>query len=198
LKRRKKQVEVEQETARVFCALTLDRETIIDVDNATEAMRRSLLPAFRFVRLGSWHITLRFYGDVEVDKLDALGDALAKCAGPPVPVELRAVGAFPDMRSPRVLWVGVKAQTKALDELYWEVNATSRRLGYGGEPRRFTPHITIARAREGGAHPVARELTPLLDTSFRTSVLREMVLYQSTLTDEGPRYQALRRFELKP
>lgn len=194
VKRRRRPQSGPVETVRTFCALPLDPEAVVAVDNAISGPR-SRLPDFRWVPPQRWHITLKFYGDTREDVLDELGNALATIAGDEIPIELRAMGAFPHMRSPRVLWVGVRETGALLTGLYRRVNDVSARFGFELEDRRFRPHLTVARVR-GGSHPVARELTPLMDTSIGFTTLQELHLYRSDRHPDGPVYSTVRRIRL--
>jgi len=76
------------------------------------------------------------------------------------------------------------------------VNAASAALGFELEDRRFRPHVTVARSKRAGAHPVVRELTALLDAPIHMTCLRELVLWRSELSPQGPTYTPIRRIPL--
>lgn len=194
---RKRKTGGEPEMQRLFAGLALHPTARDAIEKAIEGPRKRL-PSFNWQAADKWHITLQFLGLAPVDRIEALAQALADCRDGRIPVELRAMGAFPDMRGPKVLWVGVKDQTKGLVELHRRLIAATGKLGFESDGRRFTPHITVARARGGPGHPVARELTPLLDTTICQTVLSELVLFRSVLGEGGASYTPLKRFELGP
>ena len=195
VRRRKKKAKRDEHLVRTFCALTLDPETTAILREALNKTHHSLSRSFSWVRPESWHITIKFFGDVPQSELSRISDSLKVIAAStgPVPVDLRAVGAFPDMRTPKLLWTGVQELGKArrLEGLYRDVNLSAKRMGYAEETRRFKPHVTLARAKGSTHYPVARELTPLMDTAFHSTVLRKLVLFKSVRGQDGAEYTPL-------
>lgn len=195
VRRRRKRPDTAPDQVRAFCALPLDEATRDALRAAIEPARERLR-AFRWVPSANWHVTVKFFGDIDLGGVDALAEALAGAATGPVGLEFRAMGAFPDMRNPRTLWIGVKCPDNRLKQLHQRVNDACAGLGYQLDTRRLRPHLTVARPSKLTPHPVARELTPLMDASIATTVARELVLYRSVLTSDGPIYTPLRRIPL--
>ena len=166
-------------------------------------MYRTLEPArrkldrFRWIEPQRWHITLKFYGDITPAQAKLLGQGLETLKTRPIPIELRGLGAFPDLRSPRVLWVGVLNTTPLLRDLSREVNQLATAHGIAVDMRKYRPHLTVARALSGGSHrPVARELTPWMDTSLAHTTLSKITLYENVMGEDGPEYVALNTVDL--
>ena len=195
VRRRKREAPEEVGLVRTFCGLALGPESTAAIEEVVREPRRRLT-SFRWVPPEKWHVTLKFYGAIPESEIEALAAALARTPTGNIPVELRGVGAFPDMRGPRVLWVGVKDPRGGVKRLHRAVNDVSDKLGYEHEDRKFRPHITLARVKKGGGHPVVRELTALLDTPIQTTVLQELILWKSELTMDGAIYKPLRRIPL--
>lgn len=195
VKRRKRETRVDAPPVRTFCALTLDDETNHRMRDALRPVRDKL-PRFHWTHPSLWHITLKFYGKISPDRLPELGAALSAVAGPEIPVGIRGVGAFPDMRAPRVVWVGVDEPGGLLLKLYRRVNDVSAELGYELEDRRYKPHITVARAPRNDPRPIARELTHLMGTNIANTRLKELVLFTSVAGPDGPEYTAVQRVAL--
>jgi len=197
IRRRKKEPKVPVvpvEMVRAFVALDLSREArqaIMDFIGRT----RDRLVDFNWIPPQHWHLTLKFYGKVPRTQVPAMVAALKKCVRPAIPVTLSTLGAFPDLRSPRVLWVGIKDVSGRLDALQQQVDAVSRPLGFELEARKFRPHVTVARAPQG-SRPVVRELNPLMEREIGATRLRDLMLYESVLAEGPPRYSVLQRFEL--
>jgi 2'-5' RNA ligase len=195
VKRRKRGAHRDDPPVRAFCAITLDNTTDHAMRDALRPIRDSLR-SFNWVHPTDWHITLKFYGEIPSSGLPELGQALRAVAGPEVPVSIRGMGAFPDMREPRVIWVGVDDPGGLLLKLYRRINDVSSELGYEPEDRRYKPHITVARAMRGASRPVARELTTLMGTNIADTTLRELVLFTSERSPDGPIYRAVERIPL--
>ncbi len=185
----------EDKLVRTFCALTLS-------DAARESVVQGLGPAratldrANWVHPDRWHITVKFFGEIPESGLAALGNALQVACGERLTVQLRGAGAFPDLREPQVIWVGVRDSGRGLAGLYRRVNDACAELGYPAETRKYRPHITVARLRPTKAFPVARELTPVLDTLFAETELDELVLFRSDMGPDGAVYTPLRRMVL--
>lgn len=192
---RRRPSQVQDLPVRVFCALTLSGAARDAVIRGLDPVRFSLERA-NWVHPARWHITVKFFGEIPESGLNALGNTLQMACGERLTVQLRGAGAFPDLREPQVIWVGVRDVGRGLEGLYRSINDACAGLGYPAEGRKFRPHITVARLRPTKAFPVARELTPVLDTLFVETELDELVLFRSDLGPDGAVYTPLRRMAL--
>jgi len=139
------------------------------------------------------HLTLKFLGEVEEDKLPSIISALEGCRSPPFPVSVKGVGAFPSERSVRVVWAGVEG--KGLVELAGCVESALEKIGFQKEVRPFTGHITLARAKAKA--DVRGFLARFRDFDFGSCTISRLVLKKSTLTPKGPIYEDLHALELR-
>jgi len=155
---------------------------------------RPLTQGVKWVRTGNLHLTLKFIGDAEGHRFEAIWAALGKIAARPV-IELRfrGLGFFPNERRPRVSWAGIDAPPE-LAQLAGEVEIALAELGFPREDRTFAPHLTLARVAEDAsgaeAKTVGAALEGLAVPSLRFEV-REIAVVQSVLSPKGPRYTAL-------
>lgn len=175
---------------RLFFAIPLPEPAIDAIGEALRPVRR--IPAdVGWTRRSNLHLTLRFCGEVDEARVDALADAVEPWVRrfPPPTVRLVGGGAFPDAHRPRVLWIGVES---ALAPLAAAVDRAVRSVGVPPEPLPFTPHLTVGRVRAGRADRVAAALLELGEVA--TFVPDGVVLYRSHLSPEGARYEPLRRF----
>jgi len=107
----------------------------------------------QWVRPEAIHLTLKFLGDIEESRVDEIRQTLAPrlCAVRECSVEAGGLGVFPDLRAPRVLWLGLAGPSDrpaALVQLAGEVDAALETLGVPRESRPFSPHLTLARIKE--------------------------------------------------
>lgn len=176
---------------RAFIALPLPD----DIRERLGALRRAA-PAgapVRWVAPASIHLTLKFLGEVEPERVEEVRAALAGFAWERgrFGYTLAEVGGFPNLRRPRVIWVGVTEGAEILIEMAARVEALAARLGFPREERRFTPHLTIGRVNGAGApgwaerFAQAARLEPL---EVRPS---EVVLFQSKLLPSGAQHTHL-------
>jgi len=144
------------------------------------------------------HLTLKFLGDVTPGRLEAAADALKRgCAeSQKFQVCLRGTGGFPDLRAPRVLWVGLADPSGELEKLQLRIEQTFRAAGFAAEERPFSPHLTIARIKAPkDAAVLARQwqATSLENLCFSVD---EVVLMRSDLRPDGALYTPMRRVRL--
>lgn len=193
---------------RCFVAVELDdplRRALADVQRRIRGgLDKALGPDSRvqWVRPESVHVTLKFLGDVEESRIPDLDAALRRIAAahPVGTVEVAGLGVFPDARNPRVLWVGLREGSALIVRLAEAVDRAMSEVGFPPESRPFSPHLTLARIKEGG-RAVGRALESqglLTDSSVlgRLSV-GALALMRSDLRPSGAVYARLAEFVLK-
>ena len=157
---------------------------------AAVAPLRPVLPTARWTPVEGWHVTLKFLGAVDEDRVgdvsSVVAAAAASCA--PAAVSLAGLGAFPSAGRARVLWAGLADPGAVLAGLAGRLESGFLSLGFAREDRAWTPHLTLARFRE----PVGLALgTAVPATGF---CVAEAVLFRSLLNPAGARYDPLGRF----
>lgn len=167
----------------------------------------------KWVEPDNLHLTLKFLGSVSETQVPSLIGALQPaCAGhPPFTLTLEGIGAFPRTTRPRVIWVGVTDGKEALSDLARSVEeacnlSVLRQAQHEREPltlsplkeeRPFSPHLTIGRARS--QEGIARLVKQLQVAEFKgrtPAPVDRLVLYQSTLSSQGPTYTKLAEIPL--
>lgn len=136
------------------------------------------------------HFTLKFLGEVPEVRVQDVAGAVREVAGTnPFEITIEGLGAFPHLRSPRVLWVGVTEGATELVALARRVEDALFRIRFPREARPFEPHLTIGRIRqgEGGA-----DLAKALERSGNAKIGRQrvewVVVMESRLSPKGPTY----------
>lgn len=189
----------EPKKLRLFLAVNLSVATTRKIADAIADMRRAAGGAglrVAWVPPPNLHLTLKFLGWSNPEIVDAVGDVVGDGVGgrKAFEVEARGAGAFPTEHSARVLWVGLGDPTGGLAKLAADVDGWMAKLGYAKETRPFSPHVTIGRVKEGrGAETI---LAPHKQTLFGTSLIREVVLYESRMKASGSEYTARLRLPL--
>jgi 2'-5' RNA ligase len=136
---------------RLFIAVNLSDESRRAID-VMVAPIRSDVPSIRWVATEMLHITVKFIGEQSGDAAARVGDVL-KRVGQSAPTEVcvfAGIGAFPNFRRPRVVWMGVRPP--ALAVLATSIDRALVPLGIPAEGRPFTPHLTLGRVARG-LHP---------------------------------------------
>ncbi len=177
--------------------------TIPDDIRADLARRLDLEPGLRGLvrsRPEALHITVRFVGDTEparVATVQVAGAAIA--AQRSLSIRIEGAGVFPDDRAPTVFWAGVGGEVAEMSAIAQTLETALVSAGFSADSRRFSPHLTLGRARKGG------RLGSEAAVAFRRSLagyesrffdVKEIDLFRSHLGPVGPRYEMLTTFPL--
>jgi len=179
---------------RLFVAIEIEHE-IRERINEFASSVRAKVPGARWVRPEGLHITLKFLGNVAETRRAEIEHALRSVRGHSFALSLRHLGAFPNARSPRVLWVGIESGPD-LERLASAVDKQMGSVGFEREQRAFSPHVTLARFNErprGNLGSLLADSQP----SFGTMTANEFHLYESKLSPLGSRYTKLASFKLE-
>ncbi len=153
----------------------------------------------RWTRAEGWHLTLKFLGDIAQNQVEPILETLREAlrTQPPLHVVAQGLGAFPNLRRPRVLWVGLSGDgLKALSET---IETALMPLHFPPEDHEFTPHVTLGRIRSlRGWEQVLAMVKEHEQTHFGESVIDHVVLYQSELRPAGAVYRPLGSISLPP
>src|ERR1700738_4902718 len=122
---------------RLFVGLALPPETKLRLSLISTGV-----PGARWVDPGNYHVTLRFIGEVDEGVAGAIDAGPGPTHAKPFALVLSGVGQFGD----RMLWAGVE-KNPALPHLREKVESALVRVGLEPEPRRYAPHVTLARLR---------------------------------------------------
>jgi 2'-5' RNA ligase len=136
---------------RLFTAIEIPSDAALSL-----SLLRGGLPGARWIDTENYHITLRFFGDVEGHVADEIANAFDRIRRQPFELSLSGVGAF-GSRKPHSIWAGV-APSPDLFALQAEIERICQRLRLSADPRKFTPHVTLARLKNANPHDVAAYL----------------------------------------
>ena len=125
---------------RLFTALEIPRDAALSL-----SLLRGGLPGARWIDVENYHLTLRFIGDVEGHVADEIANALDRVHRPSFSLTLSGVGAF-GSKKPHSIYASAVASPE-LNALQGEIERICQRLGIAADPRKFTPHVTLARLR---------------------------------------------------
>lgn len=149
-------------------------------------------PEARPVPTGSWHVTLRFLGETAAVSTVVAAVMPVAARHAPIPITVAGLGAFPDARRARIVWIGM--QGDGLAPLAAELAAATPLARDPEAGRPFSGHITIARLDP------PRDVRPLVGRwqgrHVATAVADRIVLYRSDLGPAGPRYTPVQSFSL--
>jgi 2'-5' RNA ligase len=178
---------------RAFIAVDIEPQVIENICRAIGELK-ALIPGIRWASPKNFHLTIKFLGNIQEACVQDIAAALADkiCPFPRLSINAKGLGVFPDLRRPRILWVGLAGNE--LTTLAARVESALQPLGFALELRSFTPHLTIGRWRQDDrpAKTLGEALASWRNCEFGDSVVDKIILYQSVLKPEGATYQTLR------
>ena len=187
-------------TLRVFCAVEV-----------SQAARQLILQHIRRLRAcvpdakASWsreaniHLTLKFLGEIPTSSVASFSDAAARATAgvASFAVQCEHAGVFPNLRQPRVLWVGINDSSGGLQELHARLENEAAKAGFARDGRPFHPHLTVARLRQPqNARPLATAHQQLGFEPVEIPVT-ELLVIRSELSSAGSKYSVISKHELQ-
>ncbi len=154
----------------------------------------------KWVEPENLHVTLKFLGEVSEDKLSGIIEktrlALSEISN--FRVHLSRIGSFPNLKSPRVVWVGTSEGKEGLKKLNEKIEEYLSHLGFPREKREFSAHLTIGRVRsprEKGK--LVNKIEELGSTDVGEFSVDKVLLMESQLSSKGPTYRIIEEIHLK-
>ncbi len=149
-----------------------------------------------WTKIGNFHLTLKFLGDVKKDSISDICNAIDKVATKqkPFSLEFGGIGTFPNLSRPRVLWIGLKQGGKITTGLSKYINNALLHCDVKSDER-FHPHVTLARLRQHadlrGYVDLFEEYQTIQNTSMAVD---EITLVKSELRPTGAVYTPISKF----
>ncbi len=186
---------------RTFLAIDLPRSLKAAIGQNLRMVTREL-PGLSWSKPENLHVNLKFFGEPAENQVDGIRQAVesAICHVSPFGLECKGFGAFPDDRSPRVLWIGFGGDLDSLATLAGCVGQAVVPLGFPQDDRPFRPHLTVARVKKDH-RAVGRALGTLgmFTDSFLCGPLsvERVTLFKSELRPRGAVYTKLWEVSLR-
>ncbi|MGA8832282.1 MAG: RNA 2',3'-cyclic phosphodiesterase [Desulfomonilaceae bacterium] len=187
-----------QEEIRTFLALDLPEDVTCFLGNISNRLKQSRADV-RWVNPTSIHLTLKFLGNIIDAQIPDIETALRPVLSSqsPVQIEISDIGAFPNLRQPRVVWVGVSDTSGRLVKMVSLIEDAFDRVGFQRESRSFNPHLTLGRTKSNRDKERLVDLINSMNpTPSITFVADRATLFQSILEPAGSRYKVLSVFYL--
>ena len=176
---------------RLFTALEIPRDAALSL-----SLLRGGLPGARWIDVENYHITLRFIGDVEGHVADEVANALDRVRRPEFMLNLSGVDAF-GSKKPHSIYAGVSPSPE-LNALQGEIERICQRLRIPADPRKFTPHVTLARLRNPHIADVVHYLSSRGNFSTMPFKVSRFVLMSSRDSVGGGPYVVEEAWPLVP
>ncbi|MFB6202207.1 MAG: RNA 2',3'-cyclic phosphodiesterase [Halorhabdus sp.] len=178
----------------------------VDLDGLSEEIaavqeRFAGASGLNFVDPDQAHVTLKFLGDTDPERLPELRDTLAAAVTAsdiaPFEAEFGGLGAFPNTDYIRVVWLGLRTGGEQLTRLHETIEERTVEMGFDPEDHEFTPHATLARMNHAGGKDRVQRVLREDDPTVGTLTVEDVRLTESVLTDDGPDYSTVESFELQ-
>jgi len=177
----------------------------VDLDGLAGAIRsvQELLSGASGLRLtdpDGAHVTLKFLGETDPQRLPALAEQLERAVEESgvesFDTEFGGVGVFPSLESISVVWVGVRAGTDQFTRLHEAIERRTTAVGFDPEDHEFTPHVTVARMDHAGGKELVQSVVENRDPTVGEMSVSTVSLTESELGQSGPEYSTVAAFEL--
>jgi RNA 2',3'-cyclic 3'-phosphodiesterase len=189
---------------RSFIAVEIPAEIQKSIANSIASIKNTLpKPLIRWGAEHNVHLTLKFLGDVSPANLERLAETLKVEASTHemFKMSIGGLGAFPDQRRARVIWIGLDAPP-ALGALQRGVDAAALQLGYPKEERPFSPHLTIGRVAQTASAADLQKIRRALESTkvgvLGTVIVNAIHIFKSDLQPGGSIYTHLYTLSMKP
>ncbi len=191
------------EQIRSFIAVELPDEVKSALTQLETQLKSKGQPSVKWVDPNSIHLTLKFLGNIDGNRVEEITDAIGTAARgiSPLHLEVKGLGVFPNLKRAQVAWVGVSGDIDRLIQLQQQIDSNLSRFGFIPESRPFAPHLTLARLRDQASPDDRQSFGQLIaGTRFETTLgfdVDSVNLMRSQLTREGPIYTRLSSVRLK-
>jgi 2'-5' RNA ligase len=183
---------------RSFLAIEIPRAIQEKIEEVQKDLRSSYADV-RWVNPEKIHLTLKFFGSMEEPRIEPVTQSIA---GPirttsPFSIKVRGVGAFPNLKNPRVIWMGLVEGKEVLTQFQKQLEAELEKIGFEPEGRAFHPHLTLGRMRSSkGREALIGRIEKYHEEEFGVFQVERVVLFKSDLRPTGPIYTSLKELRL--
>ncbi|MBU2540973.1 MAG: RNA 2',3'-cyclic phosphodiesterase [Candidatus Omnitrophica bacterium] len=184
-------------TIRAFIAVELEAEIKDEILRIQDILKTSEADV-KWVKPENLHITLKFLGNVQQEKIEKIKDALIGCLSyfKPFSLKLNSLGIFPKIANPRVIWINAVSADNALEKLAASTEAALVSLKFPKEKRTFKSHITLGRVRSNRNREKLSGVFEKTDICQKEMMTEAVSLFKSALSSAGPHYEVLSTIKL--
>ncbi len=182
---------------RAFIAVDLPKEIKMEIDKMITGFRQTNA-GIRWVKAANLHLTLRFLGNVPEETVQPLAENIKGNVGGfgSFEMSLSGLGGFPNLRRPRVIWVGTGTGTEKLKALAAGVEKAVIDSGFGKADKPFSSHLTIGRVKYPKGLDHLLEQIEKINFDSEPFNVSEVVIFKSNLSPAGPKYTKLEAVSL--
>jgi 2'-5' RNA ligase len=183
---------------RSFLAIELPKLILRKIEEVQRDLR-STHADVRWVNPEKIHLTLKFFGNIEESRIDPIFKSIEEPIRntPPFSLEVKGVGAFPQLRNPRVIWMGLVDRKAILNPFQKQIETQLEKIGFQPEDRSFHPHLTLGRMKSNrGKEELVGRIEKHREEEFGDFLVGRVILFKSDLKPLGPIYTLLKELKL--
>jgi 2'-5' RNA ligase len=183
---------------RSFLAIELPKPILRKIEEVQGDLR-STHAEVRWINPEKIHLTLKFFGNIEESRIDSIFKSIEEPMRKtlPFPLKVKGVGAFPNLKNPRVIWMGLVEGREVLISFQEQIEIQLKKIGFQVEDRPFHPHLTLGRMKSNrGKEELVRRMEKHKEEEFGDFQVERVVLFKSDLRPTGPIYTLLKEMKL--
>jgi len=183
---------------RSFLAVELPKPILAKIEEVQGDLK-STHADVRWVSPERIHLTLKFFGNIEESRIDLIFKSIEEPVQNTLPfsIRVRGAGAFPSLKNPRVIWMGLADGKEMLVSLQKEIEGRLEKIGFEPEDRPFQPHLTLGRMKSSrGREELVRGMEKYIEKEFGDFQVERVALFKSDLRPSGPIYTLLKVLRL--
>lgn len=180
---------------KLFVAIRVSDEYEARLNSMVETFRSRLRSKINWTKPDHWHVTLKFLGKVEEEKIDEIRDALRLIEFLDFPMRVGALECTPNVCGPRVLWLNIEEGADTCIELAKAVEEVLLAFDFKVDTR-FKPHLTLGRVKQVECGDDFGALCSGFLPVWPVLQVESFCLYKSEQTSEGHVYTILEDFPL--
>jgi RNA 2',3'-cyclic 3'-phosphodiesterase len=183
---------------RLFVSIEIPGKIKSKISKMVEKLKNHLTPV-KWMENKNLHVTLKFLGWVEDEKIGKLMECLKKSVKGLKPFELSfaGIGYFPDRKHPRVIWVGTEDGSEKVKRLADKIDGAAAAKGFREEEKEYTSHLTIGRIKEKiDTDALTKYISEHEGSKFGKFRVDHISLMKSTLRRSGPIYEEIEQIKL--
>ncbi|RKY88617.1 RNA 2',3'-cyclic phosphodiesterase [candidate division KSB1 bacterium] len=151
----------------------------------------------KWVKPDNIHLTLKFLGEITPEKVEEVKASLDGISVKKMEISARNVGAFPSLKRPRVIWVGIEKGLEKLKDFSNIIEKEMQKIGFEKEKRSFKPHLTIGRVKsQRNIGNLVKEIGLIEEFETEPFIPEEFILMRSDLKPSGAEYTPIKKYRL--
>ena len=179
---------------RLFIGIPLPEEYQEMLASIRQEWDGRLKSKLTWTKHGNWHLTLKFLGEIQEDRLAGLEYFMKNLSFQSFSLQGSGAGFFGSKGMYRVMWLGLGLDVKALIALADKIDQSLAELGFVREQRMFKGHLTLARIRKFVRNDPWNNVAKHISTqAWPVFEVKEVILWQSFPGPRGPRYEVAGR-----